>query len=338
MIEWLKKFFRQNLSEIIGAYFDGEKIFVVRLTKKFETVEVDADGAEPERLAEKISLVCIQKGWKTSTVGFCLQAEDAVTFQTEVGNIPAKEIPALVKSWAVAQAGAEAAFSFTKVGEEIWMETLPRAKVEDFRKAFKKFNMNLRGLSVMPVDMLAKVHPYDRTEFITEIIRNKKAPNLLSARGGVWNWKKISLAVAAIFLIGLLIGSAKLLFDYHEASAKLNAAKTSIEELHADIALKETIDADIAELHRINNLAAQIEIKNNFNLLINIGKISGGDVRLTKISLEENFLELEGVTDNPDAVKNYLARVKSSVAKSARLETSKENDDGDIIFLIRAAL
>lgn len=200
MIERLKKFFRQNLSEIIGAYFDGEKIFVVRLTKKFETVEVDADGSEPERLAEKISLVCTQKGWETSSVGFCLQAEDAVTFQTEVGNIPEKEIPALVKSWAVAQAGAEAAFSFTKVGEELWMETLPRAKVEDFRTAFKKFNINLRGLSVMPVDILAKVHPYDRTEFITEIIRNKKAPNLLSARGGVWNWKKISLTLAAIFL------------------------------------------------------------------------------------------------------------------------------------------
>ncbi len=338
MIEWLKKFFRQNLSEIIGAYFDGEKIFVVRLTKKFETVEIDADGSEPELLAEKISLVCTQKGWKTSSVGFCLQAEDAVTFQTEVGNIPEKEIPALVKSWAVAQAGAEAAFSFTKVGEELWMETLPRAKVEDFRSAFKKFNMNLRGLSVMPVDMLAKVHPYDRTEFITEIIRNKQAPNLLSARGGVWNWQKISLALAAIFFIGLLIGSVKLLLDYHEASDKLDAAKTSIEELHADIILKETIDADIAELHRLNNLAAQIDIKNHFNLLINIGKISGGDVRLTKISIEENILELESATDNPDAVKNYLSRVKSFVAQSARLESSKENDDGDIIFLIRAAL
>lgn len=338
MIEWLKKFFRQNLSEIIGAYFDGEKIFVVRLTKKFETVEIDADGSEPELLAEKISLVCTQKGWKTSSVGFCLQAEDAVTFQTEVGNIPEKEIPALVKSWAVAQAGAEAAFSFTKVGEELWMETLPRAKVEDFRSAFKKFNMNLRGLSVMPVDMLAKVHPYDRTEFITEIIRNKQAPNLLSARGGVWNWQKISLALAAIFFIGLLIGSVKLLLDYHEASDKLDAAKTSIEELHADIILKETIDDDIAELHRLNNLAAQIDIKNHFNLLINIGKISGGDVRLTKISIEENILELESATDNPDAVKNYLSRVKSFVAQSARLESSKENDDGDIIFLIRAAL
>ena len=218
------------------------------------------------------------------------------------------------------------------------METLPRTKVEEFHTAFKRFNMNLCGLSVMPVDMLAKIHPYDRTEFITEIIRNKKAPNLLLARGGVWNWKKISLAVAAIFFIGLLIGSAKLLFDYHEASAKLDAAKTSIDELHADIVLKENLDANIAELHRLNNLAAQIDIKNNFNLLINLGRISGGDIRLTKINIEENFLELEGMTDNPDAVKDYLARVKNSVAKSARLETSKENDDGDIIFVIRATL
>ena len=51
----LEKFFWENLSEIIGAYFDGEKIFVVRLTEKFETLEIDADASEIEHIAEKIS-------------------------------------------------------------------------------------------------------------------------------------------------------------------------------------------------------------------------------------------------------------------------------------------
>ena len=337
--ERFKNFFREDLGEVVGAYFDGEKIFIVRLTEKFETIEIDADGAEPEQLAEKISLACAQKGWKTSAVDFCLREEDAVTFQSDVANVPEKEIPALVKSWAMAQAGADAEFSFAKVGAELWMETLPRAKVKEFVAAFKKFGMNLRALSVMPpVDLLTKVEPFDRTEFITEIVREKKSPNLLSARGGTWNFEKISAAVAAIFFIGIILSSAKLFLDYREASDKFDAAKISLEKFSEDLALKKNLDANIAELHRLNALAAQIEPEKNFNLLINLGKIASDDVRLTKIRTEENFLELEGLTDNPDAVRNYLARVRNSVVQSARLEQSSERDDGEIVFVIRADL
>ena len=321
MIGRLKKFFRED-----------------RLTEIFETIELDADGAEIELLAEKILLACRQRGWKTSSVGFCLREEEAVTFLSEVGNVPEKEIPAMVKSWAVAQAEKDAVFAFAKVGEELWMETLPRAKVEEICAAFKKFGLNLRALSVMPADLLEKISSFDRAKFIAEIIRDGKSPNLLSARAGVWSWKKISLATAAIFFAAMLIGSAKVFVDYREASDKLDAAKISIAELQEDLALKETFDADIAELRRLNNLAAKIELKQNFNLLINLGKIAGDDVSLTKIRVEENFLEVEGLTDKPDAVRNYLARVKNFVNQSARLESSSENDDGDIVFVIRAAL
>ena len=234
-MERVKKFFREDMGEVIGAYFDGEKIFIARLTKKFETVEVEAYGLEIEQLAEKISGVCKEKGWRTSAVGFCLRNEDAVTFQTEISNVPEKEIPALVKSWAVAQAGADAVFSFTKVGEELWMETMPKSKADEIFSAFEKFGLNLRGLSVMPADMLTKLHPYDRTEFITEIIRNKSSPNLLTKRGGLWNWLKISQAAAAIFAIGLIIGSAKLFLDYNAAADKLDAAKLSVENLSEEL-------------------------------------------------------------------------------------------------------
>lgn len=330
----LKKFFREDLDEIIGAYFDGEKIFVVRLTENFEAADVDADGSEPELLAEKISLVCAQKNWKTSAVGFCLREEEAVTYQSDASNLPEKEIPAFVKSWAIAQTGKDAAFSFARVSEAVWMETLPRTKLEEFCAAFKKFNLNLRTLSVMPPALLTKGTPFDKTKFITEVVREKKSPNLLS--GGVWDWKKISFAVAAIFLIGQIIFSAKIFFDYSAAQNKLDAAKISVEELSAELALKKNLDANVAELHRLNALAAQIELETDFNLLINLGKISGEDVRLTKIRAEKNLLELEGLTDKPDAVKNYLARVKSSVVQSARLENSSERDDGEIVFAIRA--
>lgn len=330
------QFFREDMGAVVSAYFDGEKLYVVRLTEKFETIEVEANGSEIEQLAEQIAQVCKQKGWATSTIGFCLREEDAVTFQTEVGNVPAKEIPALVKSWAFAQAGDDAVFSSVTIGEELWMETMPRVKVNEICAAFKKFNLNLRGLSVMPVDTLTKVHPYDRTEFITEVVRDKKAPNLLTS-SGVWSWKKISQAVAAIFVIALIIGSAKIFIDYREASNNLDAAKNAFENLSEDVALKQIIDTDIAELHRLNKLAAQIVAPNNFNLLINLGKIADSSIRLTNIRVEENFIELEGLATKPADVRNYLARVKSSVAQGARLERSEESDDGDIAFVIRAS-
>ena len=336
-MEQLKKFLREDMGEIIGAYFDGEKIFIARLTKKFETVEVEAYGLEIEQLAEKISDVCKEKGWQTSAVGFCLREEDAVTFQTEISNVPEKEIPALVKSWAVAQAGADAIFSFTKVGEELWMETLPKSKADEIFSAFKKFGLNLRGLSVMPADMLTKLHPYDRTEFITEIVRNKSSPNLLTTRGGSWNWLKISQVAAAVFAIGLIIGSTKLFLDYREAADKLDAAKLAVENLSEELALKKNLDENISALRRINELAAQVEKTENFNRLLNLGRVADKNIRLTKIRVEENSLELEGSADDSAAIKNYLGKVKGNVASSARLESSTERDD-EIFFVIRASL
>lgn len=331
------KFFREDTGEIIGAYFDGEKIFIARRTENFETVEVEADGSEIEQLAEKISLACRQRAWKTSAVGFCLREDDVITYQTETAAIPEKDFRTMVKSWAKAQAGDDSKFSFAKVGAELWMEALPKLTAEEYLAAFKKFGLNLRGLSVMPVDLLAKIQPYDRTEFITEIIRNKSSPNLL-ARGSVWNWAKISCAAIVGILIGLAVISANLFLDYSAATDKLDAVKISVENLSEDLALKKSLDENISELHKLNKLAAQVDAPQNFNLLLNLGKIADREIRLTKIRADENLLELEGVTENSVALKNYLGRVRNSVAQSARLESSTERDDGDIAFVIRASL
>lgn len=339
----LKNFFKADVSEVVGAYFDGEKIFVVRLTEEFEVVEVEAEGFEVEQLAEKISLTCREKGWKTSAVGFCLQDDDAVTFQTGVDNLPPKEIPSFIKSWAVAQAEAEAdadaMFSSTSVGEELWMETLSRKRAEEFVAVWEKFGMKLRALSIMPPDLLRKNQPVDKAKFIAEIIREDKSPNFLATRGSSLNLKKISYAVAAIFLIVLLGLSTKIFLEYRTASINLDAAKNSVAEFQDDLALKKNLDENISELHRLNEICAAQDVSTTkFNLLLNLGKISGEDVHLTEIRLEENSLELEGVADKPDAVKSYLGRVKNSVAQNARLENSSEREDGEIAFRIRAAL
>ena len=334
-----KKFFREDTGEVVGAYFDGMKLFVVRLTEKFETVELDAEYAELEQIAEKISLTCKLRGWSTSSVGFCLQDGDAVTYQMAVDNLPAKAIPASVKAWAAAQAGKDAVSAFTTVGDEIWMETLPRTRLDEICTAFKKFGLNLRGLSVMPSDSLAKVAPFDRTEFISEVVRNNAAPNLLAV-SSVWRWQKISAAVAAIFFVALTLVTAKVFWDCNTASNALDAAKLTVNEIGADVALKKSLDADIAKLHRLNALAAaaQADTPKNFNLLINLGKTADKTVRLTKIRADEKSLEVEGIATTPDAVKAYLARVKGSVAQGARLENSAARDDDNIAFTIRAPL
>lgn len=329
-------FFREDLREVIGAYFDGDKIFLVHMGDRLNSAEIDVDDADIEHLAEKISHACRQRGWNTSAIGFCLRESNALTYSTDYYSVPEKELPAFVKSWATVHSGKDALFSFVKLGNEIWMETLPRTTADEFIAAWEKFGMNLRGLSVMPADKLRKSRPFAEADFIADIVRNRKAPNLLAARS-VWSFEKISAAAATIILTALIICSVKLLIDYGDVETELDAAKQSVNELHADIALKDNIDADIAELRRINSLIAAQDISpKNFNLLLNLGKVAGGGVHLTKIRAEENFFELEGISVTPDAVKSYLSRVKSFVAQSARLERSTENDDGDIVFVIRA--
>ena len=77
----LLKIFREDVGEVVGAYFDGEKIFLACSAENFATIELDAAGAELDDIAEKISVACRQRGRKISAVGFCLRESDAVTYQ-----------------------------------------------------------------------------------------------------------------------------------------------------------------------------------------------------------------------------------------------------------------
>ena len=49
---------------------------VVKNFYREDLSEIDADGSDAEQLAEKVSLICTQKGWQTSAVGFCLRDDD----------------------------------------------------------------------------------------------------------------------------------------------------------------------------------------------------------------------------------------------------------------------
>lgn len=341
--ERIKNFFREDFSEVLGIYYDGEKIFLARLTKKFETAEVNFetdldDKLSPiAQLAEKIAVICSQRGWRTSKVGLCLREGDAITFRSNFENVPPDEIDSAIKTWATSQAGKNAPYTFAEVEGEIWAETLTKTLVEEYISAWEKNSIHLCALTVVPdFSEEESLDNLDRAVFIAKVVAEKKAPNLLAERIADWNVKKFSLTAAAIFILIFCVISAKIFYDYHQAENELEAAKKILSEESETLVLKKSLDADIAEMKKINSLLVeQQESFSKLNVLIRLGKISGGSAQLKKINATENFTQIEGLAENPDALEKYLSRLKNSFAQSVKLENTSTTDGGEINFVIR---
>lgn len=336
-----KNFFREDFSEVLGIYYDDEKIFLARRTKKFETAEVNFeinlnDKISPiEQLAEKVAVICAQRGWKTSKVGLCLREGDAITLRTNFENVPQNEIDSAVKTWATSQAGKNALYTFTEIDGEIWAETLTKIVVEEYISAWKKNSINLCALTVMP-DFSEEDDNLDRAVFVAKIVAEKKSPNLLAEKIADWNVKKISLTAAAIFILILGGICGKIFYDYRTAENELDAAKKILAEESETLVLKKSLDADVVEMKKINSLLfGQQENFSKLNVLIKLGKISGGAIRLKKINATENFVQLEGVAENSGAIEKYLSRLKNSVAANVKLENTSAADGGEINFTVR---
>lgn len=110
-IERVINFFREDVGEIVGVYFDGEKIFFAHLTDEVETEKInfqiaDEENFSPiEQLAEKISVTCAKNGWKTSRLGICLRNDEVIFEQRYFENIPEDELNDAIKSWSKAAGG-----------------------------------------------------------------------------------------------------------------------------------------------------------------------------------------------------------------------------------------
>ena len=336
-------FFREDLSEILGVYYEDEKIFLARLADNIETAEINFEinlnDKTPfvEQLATKIKLECHKRGWQISKVAFTLRDGEATTFQTDFKNIPANEIANAVKIWAAANVGKDARYTSIKFNDEIWMEALNADIVEEYISAFEKNSMQLCALTAIPansIDAERPLTPFNRAIFAADILRNNKTPNILSEKISAWNVKKISLTAAAIFFIALAGFSVKIFADYNSALKRAETAYTRFESFDDINNLKEDFDAATAKLAALNSIiAAQGINSKNFNALIKIGKIANGKVILSKIKASGKNLELEGVADSPDAVKIYLVKLKNSVSPKVKLKNSSEND-GQIFFSI----
>ena len=340
-------FFKENYNEVVGAYFDGEKIYLARrLNESVETDSVNltlTDGvSEIEQIAEKISVTCAKHGWKTSKMCFCLREGAANTFQTLLNEIPPKEFDNAVKSWALSVIGKNPLYDFIRQGNnEIWMTTVSKSTAAEYISAWKKNSMNLCALTVMPLENNEKaklIKPMTFAEFAAEVAAVKKTPNFISDRLSVWNYKKISLTIAALFFCVLSALFGNLFYEYQSASAQVDDLKARVDSLDDTAELKKIVDADVAEMKRINSLcAAQNNPVTAFNALVNIGRCADGKTYLRKLKIAGNSLELEGVTDNPDEIKNYVNRLKKFVAsnvKTGNLTTT----DGVTNFTIHVTL
>ena len=342
-------FFKENYSEVIGAYFDGEKIYLSRrLNDKVETDEVNLtleDGvSEIEQVAEKIYVTCAKHGWKTSKLGFCLREGQAITLQSPLDNIPPKEIDNAVKSFAVSQVGKNPLYAFIKEKEdakEILMMTISRATAAEYISAFKKNSMNLCALTVLPLENNEKaefIKPQTFAEYAAEVTAVKKTPNLIADRLSVWNYKKISLSIAAIFFCIISVVFGSLFYEYQTASAQVDEVQARVDSLNDTAELKKIVDADTAEMKRINSLcAAQINSAAAFNSLVNVGRSADGSTYLRKLKIAGNSLELEGFTDNPDEIKNYVNRLKKFVAPNVKTG-NLTSTDGITNFIIHVTL
>ena len=336
-------FFREDFSEILGVYYEDEKIFLARLADNIETAEinfeVDLNDKTPfvEQLATKIKFFCNKRGWQISKVAFTLRDGEAATFQTDFKNVPANEISNAVKIWAVANVGKDARYTSLKFDDEIWMEALNAAIVEEYISAFDKNSMQLCALTAIPANLLNEerpLTPFNRAIFAADILRNEKPPNILSEKISAWNVKKISLTAAAIFFIALTGFSVKLFADYNLALKRAETAQARFESFDDINNLKEDFDASTAKLAALNSIiAAQGINSKNFNALVKLGKIANGKIILSKVKASDENLELEGVADSPDAVKVYLYRLKNYVSPKVKLKNSSEND-GQIFFSI----
>ena len=342
-LELIKNFFREDFSEITGIYYDDEKIYLAHRTKKFETevigweLYLDNENSYQEQLAEKIFMVLNQRGWQNSKVGLCLRKGDAIDFLTYFDNVPPEEIDAAVKTWAISQAGKNAPYTFTEIDDEIWAETLTKTAVDGYISACKKNSINLCALTAMPdFSEDDSAEGLDRAVFVAKVIAEKKSPNLLAEKISEWNIKKIYLTAATVFILILSGFFAKNFWDYHTAQNELETAKKNLAEESETLILKKSLDADVAEMKKINSLLAEQQANfSKLNVLIRLGKISGVAVRLKKINATENFVQLEGVAENSDAIEKYLSRLKNSVSANVKLESTATADGGEINFTVR---
>lgn len=342
--ERVKNFFVEDFSETVGIYYDGFKIYLAHSTHKIEFDEINfelylnAEDSAIDQLAEKIFMVLNQRGWQNSKIGLCLNDEDVMILKTSFENIPTGEIDSAVKTWANAQTDKNSPYSFIKNEGEIWAETLPQNVINKYISVYEKNSLNLCALTAMPNFSEDSPGNIDRAVFITEILTDKKIPNLLAEKISRYNFKKISLVTAGIFFIAMILISAKLFYDYHAVENEIDILNKNLSAESEILVLKKDSDKNISEMKKINSLIeSQADKSLKLNSLIKLGKIPDSSIHFKKIYASNNFVQIEGIANKTDSVEKFLRKLQNS-ATDAKLENSTTADNGEINFTIKINL
>ena len=324
----IKNFFQEDFSQVVGIYFDGEKIFLSRPNGENIESHFEADENNfAEQLAEKVLFLCNKQGWNNSKVALCLREGETVTFQPEFDNIPTNKIDAAIKSWAVAQVGENALYTSAEIEGENWIEAISRKSAEEYISAFEKNSMTLCAMTSLILSS-------DKSFEVTKIVAEKRFPNLLKKQLIEWSFKKIFFAVIGTFFILSAMILGKTYYDWYVSTTELENLQKNITAQDNTAIMQENFESNVLESKRLNELlASQIE-NQKLNTLIKIGQIADDKTFLTKINLSGELVEIEGKAENSTDVKNYLGRFKSAISRNAKLEKiSTENDK--VTFKIR---
>ena len=332
----IENFFRKDFGEIVGIYCDGKKIFLARITDKLETLEQDfefdfAEKISPaEQLAEKVFLLCSQRGWKTSNIALCLNEGDTIADKADFSHLPKDKVENAVKLWAEAKVGENAFYTSAKVCGEFWTEAISQKAAEEYLSAWKKSSMTLCEMTSLTGIFT------DKAAYVARLAKEKKSPNLLQNKIGVWNWKKIFASFLTIFIFATAIIFGKLFYDLKVAEENFQAAEQNISTQNNLTASQNVLEKNISEMKMLNEiLAAQVDGTKKLNALIKFGKVASEKIQLTKITLSGNVAEIEGRAEKADNIRNYLRNLKIAVASKANLENATVADNGKIKFIIR---
>ena len=324
----IKNFFKEDYSDIVGIYYDGEKIFLTHHTDKIESDEInfaidfDENISPTEQLADKISMILNQRGWQNSKIALCLNDDEAVIIKKNFDNIPENEIDSAVKTLVTAKIGYNAHYSFINFDDYIWIETLSETIVNNYVAAYQKNSLNLCALSVMP-----DTFENNRADFIAEILFENKSPNLLTVEVD-YNYKKIFYAMTAFFLSAIIFFSANLLMDYRIAYNQLESAKKILYPYRDLIAIQANIENNSVAIVNLYKLTESHADNFKFNALIRLGYFFDNIVKINKI-FASDVIQVEGVADNSADIENFRRNFDNST-----LENS-ENVGDSINFSIK---
>ena len=328
----IKNIFREDFSQVIGIYFDGEKIFLAReeeiISAHFEVEEENF----AEQLAEKVLVMCNQSGWESSKVALCLREGESMAVTADFENLPIDKRASAVKSWATAQVGENALYTFAEVDGEFWAETISQSAAEKFLSAFGKNSMTLCAMTSL-ASRLSK--SADKAKFISKVAAEKIFPNLL--RQKTWNVPKIILTTLVIIFAILSVTFGAIFYRHLEVDGELENLQKTLAAQEEVAFQKKSFESATAESKRLNKLLAAQYDNRKFNAMIQLGRIADEKVSLSKVNFTKDTVEVEGLAENSTEVKKYLGRFKNAISKEAKLEKITTEDD-KVSFKIRLDL